>query len=74
MYRRHLFILLRITAMAFYWTVAHRFGNTALEPYFPFETEVVRKGYLSIQTCRVLWDDEHCSQDGTAEEFHPDSA
>jgi hypothetical protein len=43
LYRRHLFRLFRKTVMAFHWTVTHRFGNIALDPYFLVETEIARR-------------------------------
>jgi len=46
-YWRHLFRFFGITVMASHWSVAHRFRNTALDPYFPVETEITRKGWLS---------------------------
>ena len=42
--------------MASHWPVAHRFGNTALDPYFPVETEITRKGRLSkrVEFCGMM--------------------
>jgi len=54
--RRHLFRLFGITVMAFHWPLAHRFGNTALDPCFPVETEIARKGWLStrVEFCGIM--------------------
>ena len=42
--------------MASHWPVVHRFGNTALDPYFPVETEITREGWLfkRIEFCGMM--------------------